>query len=56
MQHASTNEKNVIDLTEFRRRRKPDEVAAENEDEFLNEIARYLLMAAKSIAERRKHS
>lgn len=56
MQRASTNEKNVINLSEFRLRQEAVKTIDESEDEFLDEIARYLLMAAQSIAARRKHS
>ncbi len=60
MHHVSTNDKNVIDLTDYRRNLDAEiskaKRAEQTAEEALNEIARYLLMAVRVITERRsKH-
>jgi hypothetical protein len=53
---ASTNEKTVIDIEFYRKRRTAKPTQQESTDpaeEALNEIARYLLMAVRVITSRR---
>jgi hypothetical protein len=57
MQRPSTNEKNVIDFADFRLKKEAAKVAEETaEKDFLDEIAKYLLMAARAIADRRQQA
>ena len=60
-QQTDKKDRRIIDLMEYRQGREnrqaqaAEEAAAEDPDEILTKVSYYLLMAARTIAQQRKH-